>query len=595
MLNVKLFEKEKTNIGIYLIREFRVLGITCFRIVSNLLDGTADFYIYNIRFFRRFHPAREASGKRYLLPVKNYNPENSRVTKVSIIIDLMEENEVLPETSSSILHQSFRDFEIIIVGEIEKEKIDQLISAYIEIGSSITVCVEKDVWTGIKKARGEYIAFCQNGDIWVTGYLEKKTKLIELYEKPVAITNDIEFTGNENYCRYLNTIVGDRKTFLDKQVCRIPENIWRNHDIVISPSCWMIKKSGFESCRFRDVCHPFLLYAWLWRQICPENEIVYVPEKLIRIILNESRMKRFCIDPLYVEYELIRGDYLLGYKNKVWPVFPRGSLQVVRSFRKIESKKRRLAIFASYSQSAIIQDYVIYYLKELSAVTDGIVFVMDNPVMPGEIDKISDYIIYAECKRHNEYDFGSYKRGFEYLRRNDLLKETDELIVCNDSCYGPLFPFSDLFHILNNRNRKTDFWGISGNNAIKFHIQSFFYVFKKEVFNSRCFSEFLFSVKEECDARGVILHYEVELTETLRKRGFVCDTLISYPITSTYIENLIQDKCPLIKVKMVKDIIGKQEKSYRKFRSAIHDINTALLDVIEKNLALKDGDIGITE
>lgn len=585
MLNIKLFEKEKINIGIYLIKEFRVLGRACFRIVGNLQDGTADFYVCHTRIFRISHITREAPKRR----LKKYNPENSKIAKVSIIIDLVGANEILPETLNSVLHQSFHDFEIIIVGELEKEKIDELVR------KNPILCVEKDIWTSIKRAGGEYIAFCQNGDIWATSYLEKKTGLAELYGKPVAITNDIKFAGNERYCGYLKTIVEDRKIFLNEKVCRIPDNIWRNHDIVISPSCWMIKKSGFESCKFGDVCHPFLLYAWLLRQICPENEIVYVSEKLVKVTLDESGINRFSINPLYVECQLIKGDQLLGYKNRILPVFPDGSRQIIKSFRKNGSKKRRLAIFASYSQSAVIEDYVVHYLKALSEVVDGIVFIMDNPVMSGEIDKIGDYIIYAECKRHNEYDFGSYKRGFEYLSRNDLLKEVDELIVCNDSCYGSLFPFNDIFHLMNNRGREIDFWGISGNNTIKFHIQSFFYVFKKEVFNSRRFSEFLLSVKEECDVKGVILYYEIEFTEILRKEGFLCDTLLDYPITSTRIEKLVRDKCPLIKVKMVKDLIRKQGRSYRKFRLVMRDVNTALLEIIEKDLVSRDRNVEIIE
>lgn len=95
---------------------------------------------------------------------------------------------------------------------------------------------------------------------------------------------------------------------------------------------------------------------------------------------------------------------------------------------------KRLAVFASFNKDGLILDYVVYYLKELKKVVDGIIFVTDNPILPTELEKIKDFIVYAECQRHEEYDFGSYKRGFFWAKKNGLLKDCEELVFCNDSC-----------------------------------------------------------------------------------------------------------------------------------------------------------------
>ena len=110
------------------------------------------------------------------------------------------------------------------------------------------------------------------------------------------------------------------------------------------------------------------------------------------------------------------------------------------------NKYNRVAIFAHFDKNNRIQDYVIYYLRELNKVIDKIIFVSDSNISVEELDKIQPYVKHAIVGRHGEYDFGSYKRGFIYAKTNNFLKNCYELIFCNDSCYGPLYPFEDVFN-----------------------------------------------------------------------------------------------------------------------------------------------------
>ena len=102
---------------------------------------------------------------------------------------------------------------------------------------------------------------------------------------------------------------------------------------------------------------------------------------------------------------------------------------------------KRIAIFAHYSKDNIIEDYVIYLIKELKKVVDKIIFISDSNVDEKEIKNIKDYIYYYNCSKHGEYDFGSYKKGCYWAKENYLLSDFEELIFINDSCYGPLYPF----------------------------------------------------------------------------------------------------------------------------------------------------------
>ena len=55
---------------------------------------------------------------------------------------------------------------------------------------------------------------------------------------------------------------------------------------------------------------------------------------------------------------------------------------------------KMLAIFSSFDKDNIIDDYVVYYLKELSKFAD-IIFVADNYISKFQLDKFREYTIKA--------------------------------------------------------------------------------------------------------------------------------------------------------------------------------------------------------
>lgn len=182
-----------------------------------------------------------------------------------------------------------------------------------------------------------------------------------------------------------------------------------------------------------------------------------------------------------------------------------------------------VAILAHYDKNNEIQNYVIYYIKELSKVTKTIIFVSDSDINDSELNKIRPYVTHAIVGKHGEYDFGSYKRGYFYAKEKNLLNECNELILANDSCYAPLFPFEEMFTKMS--PQEVDFWGVTENDSehkIK-HVQSYFMVFKSQVFNSECFNNFMNSIKKEETKQAIIDNYEIGLSKLLLENHFKYD------------------------------------------------------------------------
>ena len=79
------------------------------------------------------------------------------------------------------------------------------------------------------------------------------------------------------------------------------------------------------------------------------------------------------------------------------------------------SKENRCAVFAHYDAHNLVDDYVLHYLNELSEVVERIVFVSDCDLPPEELIKVATITNLQISGRHGEYDFGSYKRGYNLL------------------------------------------------------------------------------------------------------------------------------------------------------------------------------------
>ncbi len=194
---------------------------------------------------------------------------------------------------------------------------------------------------------------------------------------------------------------------------------------------------------------------------------------------------------------------------------------------------KRIAIFAHYDKQNIIDDYVLFYINELKKVCSDIIFVSCCDLSQQELDKLNCYKI---AHKHNEYDFGSYKRGFLYAKEKKLLDDCNEVLFANDSCYGPFKSLEKIFSYM--KEKDCDFWGMTKNKyAFKIvknrtkdcyipHVQSYFFVLKQNVFNSKVFEQFINSIHEEENKNLIIEKYEIGLTTTLEQAGFVSDCAI---------------------------------------------------------------------
>lgn len=253
--------------------------------------------------------------------------------------------------------------------------------------------------------------------------------------------------------------------------------------------------------------------------------------------------------------------------------------------------KKRLCLFAGFDSQGEIADYVIYYLKALSKVAD-VYYWGDFDASDEELAKLKPFCKAVICQKHFKYDFGSWQELIQKLGRSQI-EQYDELILANDSCYGPLFDLSALFTEMDGRD--CDFWGLSVAHNRHIHLQSYFIVLKQSILKSDVFYDFFSQVKPEANYEDVCLHYEDRFTYILSKAGFKFDSLIAYDDLAHHpywdIVPAIQGRhFPFLKVKFflggIRDQAGVSD-----WRKLIRDNTNYPIDLIERDLERRGLDL----
>lgn len=121
--------------------------------------------------------------------------------KVSVIIPIFNTTQYIAEAIDSVLAQSFRDFELIIVddGSDDKETLNKVIEPYLEeiiFVSQANLGIGPARNAGISTARAELIAFLDGDDIWEPGFLETQITFLEKSGYEMIYCDALHFGGS---------------------------------------------------------------------------------------------------------------------------------------------------------------------------------------------------------------------------------------------------------------------------------------------------------------------------------------------------------------------------------------------------------------
>lgn len=175
---------------------------------------------------------------------------------------------------------------------------------------------------------------------------------------------------------------------------------------------------------------------------------------------------------------------------------------------------KRLCIYVTYDSENIVDDYISYMLQELRAMVDCLVVVCNYRYIAKGIENVEPYadrIIYRE---NAGFDAGAYQ---EILRQVNRIDEYDEVILSNDTFFGPFEPLNKIFGKM--EAESCDFWGLNRRH-IPLHdfIASFFLVFRKKAI--LLMAEYICScIPENMSRDDVLCLFEQGISNELKRNG----------------------------------------------------------------------------
>ena len=189
-----------------------------------------------------------------------------------------------------------------------------------------------------------------------------------------------------------------------------------------------------------------------------------------------------------------------------------------------ETLRRRLVLFAHYDPQDQIDPYVVYYLRQLHELGSEILFVSGST----ELTKAACAPIDPLCSgiyttRNLSLDFGSWNVAWQLLRcKGWVLDDFDQLILANDSVYGPLFPLAELLSSVGD----ADLFGATESEEIMPHLQSYFLIFRLNAKTRAFLEEFWSNFRYVLSKRKLIWRYEFGISRLARERGLSAQAFV---------------------------------------------------------------------
>jgi hypothetical protein len=186
---------------------------------------------------------------------------------------------------------------------------------------------------------------------------------------------------------------------------------------------------------------------------------------------------------------------------------------------------QRVALFTHFDRRELVADHVIAYIRELHGNGFSVVFITNSGrLLKDSLTKLQSFCRAVIIRRNVGYDFGAIREVLELLELPRL--ETEQLLIANDSVYGPLLPIADMIGRVD--FDKADLWGTTESWQYRYHLQSYFLLAGRRVLTSPAWREFWRNVRQVSSKQWVIARYEVGLTQNLLKAGLRCQPLWRY-------------------------------------------------------------------
>ena len=210
---------------------------------------------------------------------------------VTVVIPTHNRSDLLPRAIRSVLGQTYKNLECIVVDDASNDGTEQVVREfednrliYLRHETSLHASAARN--SGIKKARGEFLAFLDDDDEWLPQKLEKQLGLITSSSEQVGLV----------YC-WLDCY--EEEQLVSQRHPKLRGNIFKqtlDRQPIGNSSTLLVRRSVIETVGGFDESLPRGNDGDFIRRICRDYEVDFVPEVLVKVYIGHKHERITSVD-----------------------------------------------------------------------------------------------------------------------------------------------------------------------------------------------------------------------------------------------------------------------------------------------------------
>lgn len=221
---------------------------------------------------------------------------------------------------------------------------------------------------------------------------------------------------------------------------------------------------------------------------------------------------------------------------------------------------RRVLVYVVYDRRGDVEDYIPYALTHLQVFCDTIIVVVNGVLTEEGRQSLTPFAEEIIVRENRGYDIWGYKAGLDAL--GDRVGEFDEVILANDTWFGPVGSFAPVFAEMD--ASPLHFWGMTDHVRVEphpftqtsylpYHLQSYWLVVRRPMFLSDEWRAYWRDLPMMHTYTDAVVKHEGVFTEVFTQYGFIGE--VAFPTLTDRMENhavlyaqqLIEAGCPTLK------------------------------------------------
>ena len=222
---------------------------------------------------------------------------------VSIIIPVYRVEDYLRDCIDSVLRQTYRDIQVILVDDGSPDGCGRICDEYAEKDSRILVLHKENGGVssarnlGLEYADGEYLTFCDSDDMYAPDWIESLVKAIQESQADVCIGNFVRYFGDASFGEKISHEIGfSDVSDWDQRMCYIFNKLLTpSHGWEVCTRLFKTEVIHRENIRFCENCGNFaedlgfsLIYTLFAQRIVVVEQAGYWYRLRIGSMMNTS-------------------------------------------------------------------------------------------------------------------------------------------------------------------------------------------------------------------------------------------------------------------------------------------------------------------